>query len=254
MTMELKEALQKFLLRLGDNALIQGQRLSEWCSRAPMLEEDIALSNLALDHIGRAQVLLNYAGHTFGEIKTADELAFRRSEREYYNFLMAELPTGNFAFTIAKQLFLSAYEDLLYEALCESTDTHLSAFSLKAVKEARYHFSHAADWCMRLGLGTAESHDKMVDAIHDLWAYTHEFFEMSDCDLLLLQHGIAPDQEKLKKNWLDKIGKVFMRTGFSIPQDTYQHRGSRQGIHTEHLGHLLCEMQYLQRSYPDASW
>jgi ring-1,2-phenylacetyl-CoA epoxidase subunit PaaC len=254
MKMELKEALQKFLLRLGDNALIQGQRLCEWCSRAPMLEEDIALSNLALDHIGRAQVLLDYAGQTFGVAKSADELAFRRSERQYYNFLMAEMPIGNFAYTIAKQLYLSAYEELLYEALSQSTDTNLSAFSLKAIKEARYHFSHAADWSVRLGLGTPESHDKLADAFNELWAYTDEFFEMSDCDLLLLQHGIAPDQEVIKKLWLDKIGKVFMRAGYTMPGEVYQHHGSRQGIHTEHLGHLLCEMQFLQRAHPEASW
>ncbi|MBK7009193.1 MAG: phenylacetate-CoA oxygenase subunit PaaC [Saprospiraceae bacterium] len=252
--MEKNEALKKFLLRLGDNALIQGHRLSEWCSRGPMLEEDIALSNLALDNIGRAQAFLDYAGHFYSNPQSADDLAFKRSERQYYNFLMAELPVGHFGYTIAKQLYISAYEELLFEALTQSTDDTIAAIAHKAVKEARYHFSHAADWCVRLGLGTAESHDKLGSAMSDLWAYTQEFFEMTDGDLQLLQLGIAPDQNQIKKVWTDKVNKVFMRAGYVMPGECHQYSGSQQGVHTEYLGHLLCEMQYLQRSHPQAAW
>ncbi|MBK8699372.1 MAG: phenylacetate-CoA oxygenase subunit PaaC [Saprospiraceae bacterium] len=249
-----KEQLFKYLLRLGDNALIQGHRLSEWCSRGPILEEDIALSNLALDNIGRAQAFLQYASEVEGNGHTADDLAYRRSERQYLNFLITELPTGNFAYTITKQLFIAQYDVILFEALCKSTDTTIAGIAAKAIKEARYHASHASDWCLRLGMGTALSHDLLQNEINDIWMFTGEMFEMTELDKDLVQFGISPDLTILQNIWLDKVGSVLIKSGIQLPGQGYQQTGSQQGIHTEHLGHILSEMQYLQRAYPDATW
>ena len=249
-----QQALVKYLLKLGDNALIQGHRLSEWCSRGPILEEDIALSNLALDNIGRAQAFLQYAAIVEGNGRTDDDLAYKRSERQFFNHLITELPIGNFGFTIAKQLLITGYELLLFEALCHSTDSTIAAISAKTLKEVKYHWSHASDWCLRLGLGTEESHNKLQTAINDLWAYTGEMFVLDENDNTLIAQGIAVDVSALKDKWLEKVNGILGRAGISLPTETYMQVGSAKGIHTEYLGHILSEMQYLQRAYPDAKW
>lgn len=249
-----QEALFKYLLQLGDNALIQSHRLSEWCSKGPILEEDLALTNIALDYIGRAQYLLNYAGEVERKGRTADDLAYRRPEHQYYNNLICELPIGDFAYTIAKQLFISTYEYLLYSELCQSKDENIAAIAAKAIKEVRYHWTHSRDWCYRLGKGTAISKEKLQTAINDLWMYTGEQFEMNAEETLLFNEGIAPNNQSLRSKWLEMVSSVLKDSNIEIPIANYMQTGGKKGIHSEHLGHILAEMQYLQRAYPDAIW
>lgn len=249
-----QEALFKYTLRLGDNALIQGHRLSEWCSKGPILEEDLALTNIALDNIGLAQAFLKYAGAIEGKGKTEDDLAYKRPERQFYNNQITELPIGDFAVTVAKQLLISAFEVQLFTALSQSADETIAGIAAKGLKESRYHFVHSRDWCYRLGEGTALSHTKLQQAVNDLWAYTGEFFEMVEEDHLLLAAGIAADLNALHPLWKEMVVAVLREATIQVPEDAYMQTGSRNGIHTEHLGHILAEMQYLQRAYPDATW
>lgn len=249
-----QEALFTYTLRLGDNALILSQRLSEWCSNAPFIEEDLAITNFALDMIGRAQAFLKYAGEIEGKGKTEDTLAFHRSERQYYNNQLAELPNGDFACTMARQLFISAFEMYLFTELQKSKDATIAAIAAKTLKEVRYHLAHAEDWIIRLGNGTDESHRRLQDAVNSLWMFTGELFEMDDTDKLLIAEGVATDLDALRPLWQHFIENTFNTATINIPADTYMQTGSRKGIHTEHLGHLLSDMQYLQRAYPGAKW
>lgn len=248
------ESLFRYTLRLGDHALIMGHRLSEWCSRGPILEEDLALTNMALDHIGRAQAFLKYAGEIEQKGRSEDDLAYKRGEREFYNYLITELPNGDFAMTIARQLLLSAFELHFFEALSQSSDATLSAIAAKTLKEVRYHFTHARDWCLRLGKGTNLSHDKLQYSFNVLWMYTGEFFEMNENDKALLVDGISVDTTALRTKWLQTVQEVMTAATMQQPVADYMQSGSAQGIHTEYLGHILSEMQYLQRAYPDATW
>jgi len=243
-----------YCLRLGDMALIHSYRLSEWCSNGPILEEDLALTNFALDMLGRAQALLKYAGEVEGIGHTEDDLAYRRGERRFLNPLIAELPNGDFAQSMARMLYIGAFENLLYTELLKSKDETLAAIAGKAIKEIRYHLSHAADWVIRLGDGTAESHDKMQRAINDMWTYTGDMFDMSSEETKLANDGIAVNTISLLPSWNAQIGKVLAEATLTMPTDGYMQSGSLSGVHTEHLGHILSEMQYLQRAYPDASW
>jgi len=252
--MQQQEALFKYLLRWGDNALVLSQRLSEWCSRGPFLEEDLALTNFALDMIGRAQALLSYAGVIEGSDRTADRLAFHRNERQYYNNLLMEQPNGDFAVTMVRQLFISAFERELFTALAQSKDATLASIAAKTLKEVRYHLEHAANWIVRLGNGTEESRRRVQTAVVELWMFTGDLFEMDETDDLLLAAGIAADLRPIKEIWLGYIADVLLASGIRIPASGFMQTGSRKGIHTEYLGHLLCEMQYLQRTYPDAQW
>lgn len=249
-----QQALYKYCLRLGDNALVHSYRLSEWCSNAPMLEEDLALTNFALDMIGRTQLLLAYAAQVEGKGKTDDDLAYRRGEREYYNHLLAELPNGNFAHTMVKLLFLSATEYYFFSELQYSVDTTLAAIAAKTLKEVKYHMAHATDWILRLGDGTEESHYRVQKAVNELWMYTGELFETDEIDLLLQDKNIAVDTPRVRTKWKHYIEGVLSDATITIPKDEYMQTGGRKGIHTEHLGHILTEMQYLQRAYPDATW
>lgn len=249
-----KEALYTLTLRLGDNPLVLGHRLGEWCSKAPILEEDLALTNMALDLIGRAEVLLKYAAQLEGNDKTEDDLAYKRAERKFYNHLIVEQPNGNFAFTIARQLFVSLFENLYYDELTNSKDETLSAIAHKAIKEIRYHLKHASDWTIRLGDGTEESHHKMQEAIDDLWMFTGEMFETDEVDEQMAEMGIAPLPSDLKGKWKSELIDLLSEAKLSIPEEGYMQTGSRKGIHSEHLGYILAEMQYLQRAYPDAKW
>lgn len=252
--MNKQDAIFKYALRLGDNSLILGHRLSELCSRAPFIEEDLALTNIALDMIGRAQAMLKYAAEVEAKGQTEDDLAYRRPEIQYYNFLIAEQPNGDFAHTIARQLFISIFEYHFYTELEKSKDETLAAIAKKASKEVKYHMEHAVMWAQRLGDGTEESHKRMQKAINDLWMYTGEMFEMDEVDMLLLKEGIAVDQIPLKAAWHNEISNVLAESTLQMPEDGYMQTGSKKGVHTENLGHILSEMQYLQRAYPDAKW
>ena len=252
--MNTQQALYTYLLRLGDSALIQGHRLSEWCSRGPILEEDLALTNLALDHIGRAQALLKYAGEVEGQGRSEDDLAYRRGERAFLNPLITELPNGDFAFTMARMLLVAAFEYPLYNTLIQSADTTLAGIAAKAVKEVRYHLIHAQDWCYRLGKGTELSHQKLQAAFDELWMFTGELFEMDQVDEVLFSSDIAADLHTVREVWRKTVMETLQQATIREPQADYMQSGSRQGIHTEYLGHILTEMQYLQRAYPDATW
>lgn len=252
--MTTNDAIYYYCLRLGDNALILGHRYSEWCSRGPILEEDLALTNTALDLIGRAQAFLGYAAQVEGKGRTADDLAYKRAERKFLNNLMVELPNGDFAFTMARQLLFSAFEYELYTALSKSQDLQIAGIATKGLKEVSYHLEHATDWGLRLGDGTKESNSRYQTAINLLWPYTGELFESNAVDELLVEVGIAPLLSDLKPNWILRIREVLNEAGVQVPEDGYMHRGSREGVHTEYLGHLLSEMQYLQRAYPEATW
>lgn len=252
--MKKQEAIYNYALRLGDNSLVLGHRLAELCSKGPILEEDLALTNMALDHIGRAQAFLGYAAQVEGKNKTADDLAYKRAERSFYNNLIMELPDKDFAATIARQLLVSTFEYLLYTELMKSKDETIAAIAAKAVKEVRYHLAHSSDWTCRLGEGTDISHEKMQRALNDLWMFTDELFEMTEIDKILIEEGIAIDLNEIKSKWFDAVKDVIEEATLKMPESTYMQTGSRKGIHTEHLGHILSEMQYLQRAYPTAQW
>jgi ring-1,2-phenylacetyl-CoA epoxidase subunit PaaC len=249
-----QEALFNYTLRLGDNALIMGHRLSELSSKGPYLEEDIAITNFALDLIGRADALLKYAANVEGKGKTEDDLVFRRSERQFYNNLLHELANVDYAYTIARQLFLSAFDICLYEELLKSKDETIAAIAAKSVKEIKYHLKHSSDWTLRLGDGTEESHKRIQTAVDDLWMYTGELFEMNEVDAILIQEGIAIDLSKINARWKKIVSEVLLEATLTVPLDEYMQTGSRKGVHTENLGFILAEMQYLQRAYPDAKW
>ena len=244
----------QYVLSIGDDALIIAQRLSEWAYRAPFLEEDIALSNISLDMFGRANLFLDYAASLKGNDTTADDLAFKRNEREFTNKLLCEQPNGNFANTMVRQFFLDAFNKLFFLKLINSNDDQLSAISKKAIKETNYHLRHSSKWIIRLGDGTPESHAKVQLAIDNLWMFTEELFEMNENDIQMEQQKIGVDCPDLKPQWDIIINDVFLKAKVNRPKDLHMTTGGRQGIHTEHLGHLLSDMQYLQRAYPDATW
>ena len=244
----------QYVLSIGDDALITAQRLSEWAYRAPFLEEDIALSNISLDMFGRANLFLDYAAILKGNDTIADDLAFKRNEREFTNKLLCEQPNGNFANTMVRQFFLDAFNKLFFLKLINSNDDQLSAISQKAIKETNYHLRHSSKWIIRLGDGTPESHAKVQLAIDNLWMFTEELFEMNDNDIKMEQQKIGVDCPVLKPQWDIIINDVFLEARVNRPEDLHMTTGGRQGLHTEHLGHLLSDMQYLQRAYPDATW
>lgn len=252
--MHIKNELYVYTLRLGDDALILGHRLSELCSRAPFLEEDLALTNISLDLIGRASAFLRYAAEIQGKGNSEDDIAYRRPENEYYNHLITEQPNGDFAHVIARQFFVSVYENYFFSELTKSKDETLAALASKTLKEVRYHMEHACDWVIRLGDGTSESKLKMQKAIEDLWMYTGELFEMDYVDEILLSAGVAVDKTSVKDKWNQSVTKTILEATLNLPVQKYMQTGSRKGIHTECLGHILSEMQYLQRAYPDAKW
>ncbi|HIG50976.1 MAG TPA: phenylacetate-CoA oxygenase subunit PaaI [Candidatus Marinimicrobia bacterium] len=247
-----KPSLYKYVLALGDDALILGQRLSQWAYKGPFLEEDIALSNISLDMFGRANLLLEYAATLKGNGTTSDELAFKRNEREFSNHILCEQPNGNFADTMVRQFFLDAFYKLFLQKLTKSKDEQLSAIAQKSIKETTYHLRHSSKWIIRLGDGTVESHAKVQSAIDNLWMFTNELFEMNENEML--EQKIGVDCSKLKIEWDKIINEVLSEATLNRPEDANMPTGGRQGIHTEHLGHLLSDMQYLQRAYPDATW
>ena len=244
----------EYVLRLGDNALILGQRLAEWCGHGPFLEEDIALANTALDHVGRARMLLTYAGEVEGRGRDEDALAFRRDERDFRNFLICELPVGDFAFTLVRQFLLDVYHLHLFDALQGSADDTLAGIAAKAVKECAYHVRRSTDWVKRLGDGTAESHARAQAALDELWPYAHEFFAGDTIDAAMESTGIAPALAAIYTPWQAETESTLAAATLAIPADEWQATGGRDGLHTEHMGHLLAEMQVLQRSHPGLEW
>lgn len=249
-----QEALFNYLLRLGDQHLILGHRLSEQSSKGPFLEEDIACSNIALDLIGNANHLLQYAAEVEGKNRTADDLAFLRPEREFYNTLLAEQPNGDFGKVMTRHFFADVFDFLLYTELQKSSDETLASIAAKALKEITYHLRHTSKWMIRLGDGTEESKRRVTESINELYRFTGELFEMDEVDEILIKENIAVDLSKLKPMWLQKVKEVFAEATLTMPEDTYMQTGSRQGRHTEHLGFLLAEMQHLHRAYPGAQW
>jgi len=250
-----QEALFEYLLRLGDDRLILGHRLSEWCGHGPILEEDIALSNMALDYIGHATSLLEYAGEIEGEGRDEDDIAFFRDAIDYKCIKMVELPRGDFGFTMARQFLFSVFSYLFYSELKDTTDETLQGMAQKARKEMRYHVRHSREWILRLGDGTQESHQRIQQSFDDLWMYTDELFYMDAYDEHLIGEGIGVDLEKLRPEWKERVEQTLNEATLEVPDyDQYMAEGGRKGFHTEHLGHLLAEMQRLPRSYPDAEW
>lgn len=252
--MDTKQALFEYCLRLGDTNLIIGHRLAEMCSRGPMLEEDIALTNFALDHTGQAEALLHYAGELEGRGRSEDDLAYLRSEWEYRNFLLAEQPNTDFAYVIARQIMIDAFQCLLYERLRQSADETLAAMGARFLKEARYHFRHSSAWVERLGRGTDESRRRIRRAFDDLWRHVPEMFDGSEAEKALALAGIAPESADLLPQWSINMARVFDRSGLHMPEGDLTAGIGKTRSHSEHLGHLLSEMQYLQRAYPGARW
>jgi ring-1,2-phenylacetyl-CoA epoxidase subunit PaaC len=247
-------SLPEYLIRLADDRLILGHRLSEWCGHGPILEEDIAIANIALDLIGQANLLLDLAGKEEGKGRTSDALAYFREAVEFRNLLMMELPRGDFAFTTTRQFLVSVFEALHLEQLQASRHSDLAGIAAKALKETRYHARHSADWMLKMGDGTAESHDRAQRAIDDLWRFTGELFESDESELALVAEGIAVDRRPLRDRWHKEVSRVLAAATLSVPDDGFMQRGGREGKHTEHLGHLLAEMQIVARSYPGAEW
>ncbi|HTT38202.1 MAG TPA: 1,2-phenylacetyl-CoA epoxidase subunit PaaC [Burkholderiales bacterium] len=243
-----------YVLRLADNALVLGQRLSEWCGHAPVLEEDLALANIALDLIGQARLLLTHAGQLEGQGRDEDQFAFLRQQDQYCNVTLVELPNGNFGHTVGRNLLYSAFQQELWHALLDSQDRDLAAIAEKGLKETRYHLRHSADWVVRLGDGTEESHQHMQAALDELWPYTAEFFTADTVDDEVTAVGIGPAWHTLESAWEAAVVPVLKEATLSIPQRTGFRSRGKLGVHSEHLGHLLAEMQYLQRAYPDNRW
>jgi ring-1,2-phenylacetyl-CoA epoxidase subunit PaaC len=243
-----------YALRLADDALLLGHRLGEWCGRAPTLEEDLALANPGLDLIGQARALYTYAGEVEGRGRDEDRLAYLRQDREYRNLLLVELPNGDFACTIVRQLLYAAFMVPFWERLQASRDETLAAIAAKSLKEARYHLRHAAEWVIRLGDGTEESRRRTEAALDELWPWTGELFEQDAAERALVEAGIAVDRAALKPAWDATVDEVLAQATLARPQDGWMQTGGRRGLHTEHLGYLLAELQHLQRSHPGATW
>ena len=249
-----EEALFDYCLRIGDNGLILGHRISEWCGHGPILEEDIALTNIALDVLGQSRNFLTYAGEVEGKGRTEDDLAYLRDNREFRNVLLVEQPNGDFGRTIARQFLFDVFSYHFYEALLKSTDTQLASFAEKSIKEVRYHLRHSSEWMTRLGDGTEESHRRVQEPLNDLWVYTGELTEMDEVDHLLLKEGIAVDLEKLRPAISHTIDQVLDRATLKRPEDGWMMKGGRKGVHSEHLGFILADMQFMQRAYPGMEW
>lgn len=243
-----------YALRRADDALILGHRLSEWCGHAPMLEEDMALANIGLDLIGQARELYSYAGKVEGAGNDEDRLAYLRDVRQYRNLLLVEQPNGDFARTIIRQFLYSAFADLYWREMMNSPDVTLAAIAARSEKESAYHVRHSSEWVIRLGDGTAESHRRAQDALDDLWAFTGELFHMDDSDRSLIADGVVIDPERLRSAWSTTVNDVVQTATLTLPAKDWMQKGGRSGHHSEHLGHLLSELQSLQRSFPGATW
>jgi ring-1,2-phenylacetyl-CoA epoxidase subunit PaaC len=251
---EIANPLFEYLLRLGDDRLVLGHRVSEWCGHGPILEEDIALANIALDLVGQGSSLLTLAGETEGAGRDEDALAYFRSEPEFRNAQIVELPKGDFAFTIVRQFLFDAFSVLQWDALQNCAFAPLAGIAAKALKEDSYHLRHSSDWMLRLGDGTEESHLRAQQALNDLWRFTGELFEADAVDVAVHSNGIAVDFAVIQSRWQQTVGDVLSRATLALPSAGPQSSGGRRGRHTESLGHMLAEMQIVARSHPGAKW
>lgn len=244
----------EYVLRWADNALILGQRLGEWCGHGPILEEDIALTNISLDLIGQSRSLLTYAGEIQGEGNDEDKLAFFRDVRAYRNTLLTEQPNGHFGDTIARQFLFDHFSWLAFDALRGSNDETLAAIAEKSLKEVTYHRRHSSEWMIRLGDGTEESHDKIQQSLNELWTYTGELYTPDNLDKEAMEAGVGIDLDELKGYWKQNVEGVLKQANLQMPEDQWMQTGGKKGAHSEHLGFLLAEMQHIPRTYPDAQW
>jgi ring-1,2-phenylacetyl-CoA epoxidase subunit PaaC len=243
-----------YTLRRADDALILGHRLSEWCGHAPMLEEDMALANMGLDLLGQARELYSYAARVEGRDNDEDKLAYLRDVRQYRNLLLLEQPNGDFARTMVRQFFYAAFADLYWRAMMQSSDATLAAIAAKSEKESAYHLRHSSEWIVRLGDGTDESHRRAQTAIDDLWAFTGEMFEVDGSERGLIDVGMAVDSAALEAPWRRTILSVVNEATLALPKSDWMQQGGRSGRHSEHLGHLLSELQSMQRTFPGVTW
>ena len=254
---EIPNALFELLLRLGDDRLVLGSRVSEWCGHGPILEEDIATSNVALDLLGQATMFLRLAGEVEGKGRDEDALAYFREAVDFRSCQLVELPKGDFAFTMARQFLFDVYAVVTLDALSRSTNAELAAIAAKSLKEAKYHVRHSGEWMLKLGDGTDESHRRVQRALDELWRFTAELFAADDIDHAMQAAGVAPDLAQLQPEWERLVREVIDTATLTVPHDVPRlasMRGGRTGAHTEHLGHLLAEMQIVARSHPGATW
>lgn len=250
-----QEAFFEYILRLADDRLILGHRLSEWCGHGPMLEEDIALANCALDLIGHAATLYEYTAGIEGNNRDRDDIVYFRNDVEYKNIKMVELPRGDFGFTVARNFLFSSFSHYLYEALSDTDDDQFSGMIKKHLKEIKYHQRHSREWVLRLGDGTEESHNRMQNAFDELWTYTDELFYHDEVGEQMINNHLGIDPTSFKDEWKQTVASALDKATLTVPDwNQFMAGGGRQGRHTEHLGHLLAEMQHLRRSYPDANW
>ena len=248
------KALLELLLHIGDSQLVLSHRLTQWCGHAPELELDIALANISLDLLGQARTALSLAAEVEGLGRDEDKLAFFRTEREYKNLLLCEQPNGDFAQTIVRQWLMDHYHALLFTALTNSSYAPLAAFAVKSLREVKYHLRFSTAWIERLSLGTEEAHEKVQQGLNELWRFTQEFYVLTAEEKELVQQGIIPDLQQLNEKWTKVIQSELERLNLTIPNLGAYRSGAKQGLHTEHLGYVLAEMQYMQRSYPDMIW
>lgn len=250
----MNEHLFNYLLRLGDDSLILGHRMSEWCGHGPILEEDIAMTNISLDLIGQATSIFQYAAKVENKGRDEDDIAFLRFDKDYKNLLLVEQPNGDFGMTILRQFLFDAYRKPLFEVLQQSSDTQLAAIAEKSLKETKYHLKHSSEWVIRLGDGTEESHTRIQESLDTLWRYTAELFYEDEIETSLRAEGILPNLDQVKSEWNKTVQEVLERATLIIPANGWEQIGGRKGLHSEHLGFLLAEMQYMQRAYPGMKW
>jgi len=252
--MEKQDQLYKYVLQIGDNSLILGQRLSEWCGHGPVLEQDIAITNIALDLMGQARSLMAYAAELEGKGRNEDQVAFLRTPEQYRNVLLVEQPNEDFAYTIVRQFIFDAFHYHFQLQLLNSTDKRLAALAEKSIKEVSYHLKYSSEWMIRLGDGTELSHNKMQQAIDDLWMYSQELVTPNDIDMVMADSGIGVDLNAIKPLFDQKLDEICQMATLSYPKDIWMQKGGKMGTHTENLGYILAEMQYMQRAYPDMEW
>lgn len=246
--------LYNYILSIADNSLILGQRLGELCGHGPSLETDIACTNMSLDLLGQVRSYYQYAAKIAGDGRTEDDIAMLRKEREYFNVLLVEQPNTDFGYTMARQFLFDVYHFLMLTELEKSTDLNLSAIAKKSIKEVSYHKRFSSDWIKRLGDGTEESHNRIQIAINDLWTYTDELFHQTEADEAMVAEGVGVDVTKLKGAYYEEVNSVLEEATLSVPESKYFQKGGKQGVHTEHMGYLLAELQYMQRTYPNMEW
>lgn len=249
-----QEAKLEYILRIGDNALILGQRLSEWCGHGPILEQDIAITNIALDLMGQARSLMQYAAEIEAKGRDEDQIAFLRDAWDFRNVLLVEQPNEDWAYTITRQFFFDAYNFYFHQKLVESTDAHLAAIAAKSLKEVTYHLRYSSEWMIRLGDGTDVSHEKMQDAVNELWMYTGELLEMNEVDEIMIAEGIGVDLNVIKLLYEQTINDILAEATLQKPVDNWMQTGGKSGRHTEQLGYILADMQFMQRAYPNMKW